>query len=83
MRKRNFEFARKNIHRAERQHAEPRARKTVRRVAEAVERFVHRAVAAGGDNQIESFPTASAASRRASPGAVVAFNAHCEPMASS
>ena len=52
---RNPEFARKNVHRAERQNAEACARKTIRRVTKAVERFVYRAVAAGGDDQIESF----------------------------
>ena len=50
----NFEFTGKNIHRAERQHAEPRARKAVRHGAEAVKHLVHRAVTAGGDNQIET-----------------------------
>ena len=48
------DFARENVHRAEWQHAEPRPRKTIRRVADAVEHFVHRAVTAGGHDQFKA-----------------------------
>ena len=48
----NFQLARKDIHRAERQHAEARALETVRLVADAVQDFVHRAVAARRRNNV-------------------------------
>ena len=47
-------FARENIDGAEGQDAEPRPRKTVRCVGEAVENLVLRAIAAGGHNQFKT-----------------------------
>jgi hypothetical protein len=51
---RNFQFTREDIHRAKRQHAKPRAGKTIRRIADSVQNFIDRTVAASGRDQIKS-----------------------------
>ena len=49
------EFAGEDVDRPERQDAEAHAREGIRNVADAIEDFVHRAIAAGTDDEFEAF----------------------------
>ena len=49
----NFEFPRKHVHRAQRQHAQARPRETLRGVTDAIEHLIDRAVAARGHHEFE------------------------------
>ena len=70
-----MQFARKNIDRAERQHAESRAVKTIGRVADSVQSSLTVPSPPAATTKSNPSLMASAARRRASPGAAVALNA--------